>query len=184
MEKEWSLKEDDCKNRELFVKILEKLECPYTIEKDQKEYNIRFEYNRETFYADVYDGMYDVNIWDPYWFGVEIEQEAFERLRVVINEFNAHNEHDPMLFYTIMESENKVWIHSRLSFPIVPNTPDIEGFVKERIQRFLPNQIDFFHELNRRRNHDWKKSILEIIDRNDKDEEITNLIMNKAEEIN
>lgn len=184
MEKEKILKEDDCKTRELFIKLLEKLECPYTIEKDKKEFNIRFEYNRETFYADVYDGMYDVAIWDPYWYGVEIEQETFERLRVVINEFNAQNEHDPRLFYTIEESENKVWVHSSLSFSLVPNTLDIEDFVKERIQRFLPYQIDFFHELNRRRNYDWKKSALEKMERNDKDEEITDLIISRPEELN
>ena len=121
--------------RELFIKILEKLNCPYTTGEENDRYDICFKYRGETFYADAMNESKWIEIFDPFWYEINLnDAKGFAMLKEAINIANI--ELSVTTIYEVNRKENKVYVHSKTDFSINNQQPDIENFVRMTINDF------------------------------------------------
>ena len=160
------MKEEDFQVRIIFIKVLEKLGCQYTVDEDNAEYAIKFNFSDETFYANVVNGCFDIDIWFPYWFDVDWDNDnAYAGLTNIVNEMNMIGK--TKFFYTTHGDENKVWVHNRLSFQLLPSIPEIENYVSGKLNLLMTDQQDFLHERKRLKIQVAKSRLLSTMERND-----------------
>lgn len=135
MEEKRIMKVENYHTRDLFIKILEKLNCPYTIGNEDDRYNICFTYRDETLYADVMDESLIVDIFDPSWYSIDLDDnKGFAMLKEAINMSNI--ELYVSTFYEINRKENKVYVHSRETIDLYSQMPDMENFVRSSLNSF------------------------------------------------
>lgn len=121
--------------RELFIKILEKLNCPYTTGEENDRYDICFKYRGETFYADAMNESRWIEIFDPFWYEIDLnDSKGFAMLKEAINMANI--ELSVTTIYEVNRKENKVYVHSKTDFSINNQQPDIENFVRMTLNDF------------------------------------------------
>ena len=121
--------------RELFIKILEKLNCPYTTGEENDRYDICFKYRGETFYADAMNESKWIEIFDPFWYEIDLnDAKGFAMLKEAINMANI--ELSVTTIYEVNRKENKVYVHSKTDFSINNQQPDIENFVRMTLNSF------------------------------------------------
>lgn len=165
MKEENLLKEEDCKTRDLFLQILEKLNCPCEAGDGKCEFDIKFKYDDDTLYANVVNGFYDVEIWYPFWYSVDLDDDAaLEGLRIAVNAYNV--ESSTTLFYVINDEGNKAFLHSKVSFPLLPQIPNVEDFVSDKFVRFVHDQIGFMQGFNRMKRREGMMDMLASMERN------------------
>lgn len=158
--------EGNNQTRDLFIKVLEKLGCQYTVDEEDAEYAIKFDFSDETLYANVVNGCYDIDVWFPYWFDVDWDNDdAYAGLTNIVNEMNMIGK--TKFFYTTHGDENKVWVHNRLSFLLLPSIPEIEDYVSEMLNLLMIDQKDFLHEIKRLKIQVAKSRLLSTMERND-----------------
>ena len=166
MTEETNLIEEATPIRDLFVKILGKLGCQYTVDEEDAEYAIKFDFSDETFYANVVNDCFDIDIWFPYWFDVDWDNDdAYAGITNIVNEMNMIGK--TKFFYTTHGDENKVWVHNRLSFLFLPSIPEIEDYVSDKLKLLIIDQQDFLHEIKRLKIQVAKSRLLSTMDRND-----------------
>jgi hypothetical protein len=121
--------------RELFIKILEKLNCPYTTGEENDRYDICFKYRGETFYADAMNESKWIEIFDPFWYEIDLnDSKGLAMLKEAINMANI--ELSINTIYEVNRKENKVYVHSKTDFSINNQQPDIENFVRMTLNSF------------------------------------------------
>lgn len=121
--------------RELFIKILEKLNCPYTTGEENDRYDICFKYRGEIFYADAMNESKWIEIFDPFWYEINLnDAKGFAMLKEAINMANI--ELSVTTIYEVNRKENKVYLHSKTDFSINNQQPDIENFVRMTLNDF------------------------------------------------
>lgn len=121
--------------RELFIKILEKLNCPYTTGEENDRYDICFKYRGEIFYADAMNESKWIEIFDPFWYEINLnDAKGFAMLKEAINMANI--ELSVTTIYEVNRKENKVYVHSKTDFSINNQQPDIENFVRMTLNSF------------------------------------------------
>lgn len=129
------IKEENYHTRDLFIKILEKLNCPYTIGDEDDRYDICFTYRDETLYADAMNESMIVEIIDPSWYSIELnDAKEFAMLKEAVNMANI--ELSITTIYEVNRKENKVYVHSKTDFSINNQQPDIENFVRMTLNDF------------------------------------------------
>ena len=121
--------------RELFIKILEKLNCPYTTGEENDRYDICFKYRGEIFYADAMNESKWIEIFDPFWYEINLnDAKGLAMLKEAINMANI--ELSVTTIYEVNRKENKVYLHSKTDFSINNQQPDIENFVRMTLNDF------------------------------------------------
>ena len=129
------MKVEDYHTRDLFIKILEKLNCPYTTGDEDDRYDICFTYRDETLYADAMNESMIVEIFDPFWYSIDMDDtKGFTMLKEAINMSNI--ELYVNTFYEVNRKENKVYVHSRETIELYSQMPDIENYVRSSLNSF------------------------------------------------
>ena len=114
--------------RDLFIEILNKLQWPYTTGDDLEFYDICFEYRGETFYASAMNEIESVDIFDPFWYSMDLnDKKGFAMLKEVINAINSQS--SIVNFYEVNRKRNKVYVHSKMEL-YINNLPDVEKYVR------------------------------------------------------
>lgn len=121
--------------RDLFIHALQKLNVPYTAGEGDDRYDICFKYRGETFYADAMNEFKWIEIFDPFWYEIDLnDAKGFEMLKEAINMANI--ELSVTTIYEINRKENKVYVHSKTDFSINQQQQDIENFVRMALNDF------------------------------------------------
>ena len=121
--------------RDLFIDALQKLNVPYTAGEDDDRYDICFKYRGETFYADAMNESKWIEIFDPFWYEIDLnDSKGFAMLKEAINMANI--ELSINTIYEVNRKENKVYVHSKTDFSINNQQPDIENFVRMTLNDF------------------------------------------------
>lgn len=121
--------------RDLFIDALQKLNVPYTAGEDDDRYDICFKYRGETFYADAMNESMWIEICDPFWYEIDLnDAKEFAMLKEAVNMANI--ELSITTIYEVNRKENKVYVHSKTDFSINNQQPDIENFVRMTLNSF------------------------------------------------
>lgn len=121
--------------RDLFINALQKLNVPYTAGEDDDRYDFFFKYRGETFYADAMNESMWIEIFDPFWYEIDLnDAKGFAMLKEAINMANI--ELSVTTIYEVNRKENKVYVHSKTDFSINHQQPDIENFVRMTLNDF------------------------------------------------
>jgi hypothetical protein len=120
--------------RDLFLEILTKIGCQYEI--DEEDDRILFAYQGERFVADTSNDQWYVHLWDTHWEQVELyDVDEFSRLRKAVNHANINCA--TITIYTIDEDSKTVDVHCKSAFPLLPQMPELENYLRGQLNDFF-----------------------------------------------
>ena len=120
--------------RDLFLDTLTKMGCQYEI--DEEDDRILFAYQGERFIADASNDQWYVHLWDAYWEQVELyDVDEFSRLRKAVNYANMNCA--TITVYTINEDSKTVDVHCKSAFPLLPQMPELENYLRSQLNDFF-----------------------------------------------
>ena len=132
-EKEREIKKKN--TRELFIDTLTKIGCQYQLGEDN-DTRIFFDYQGESFFADLdSEGIY-VHIWDTHWLQVELSDiDEMSRLRKTINTSNFRT--GVTTVYSIDNDSKTMIVHSKSIIPFISSMPALEVYLRVELNEFF-----------------------------------------------
>ena len=123
------------RTRDLCIELLKQLNCEVSVE-EEDENRLYFEYHGEHFIIDATNESFFINIWDPRWYIVPLDDlEQMSNVRKAINTINYYS--GTTIVYCIEEEEQKFVLHSKRQCILPKDLPN----VKEHLSALLN---DFF----------------------------------------
>ena len=120
--------------RDLFLETLTKIGCQYEI--DPEDEYISFGYQGENFVASATNEERFVRVWDTIWGHVELyDADEFSRLKKAVNHANLNC--STMTVYSINEELKKVDVHCKSVFPLMPQMPDLDDYLRTELNDFF-----------------------------------------------
>ena len=120
--------------RDLFLETLTKIGCQYEI--DPEDEYISFGYQGENFVASATNEERFVRVWDTFWGHVELyDADEFSRLKKAVNHANLNC--STMTVYSINEELKKVDVHCKSVFPLMPQMPDLDDYLRTELNDFF-----------------------------------------------
>jgi len=140
-------KKENYHTRDLFIEALVKLGCQYKIRKSiSPMYDIIFKFLECKFMANATNDSYDVDIWFPNSYQVNLsDEETCDYVKNLVNDLNFNCK--SKFFYTTHEKENLLRLNNKLSFQILCSIPDIEDYVSSKIKLVISEQLMFVQEM-------------------------------------
>ena len=131
---------DNYHTKDLFINTLVKLGGQYLIRSEvSTEYDIKFKYSECKFMANATNESYDVDIWFPNWYSIDLgDDETCEYVKNLVNDLNYVCK--SKFFYTTHKDENLLRLHSSISFQLLPNIPNIEEYVSGKLNQIISDQ--------------------------------------------
>ena len=138
---------EKCKAKDLFIETLVRLGGEYLIRSEvSTEYDIKFKYSECKFMANVTNDSYDVDIWFPNWYSIDLgDEETCEYVKNLVNDLNYVCK--SKFFYTTHKDDNLLRLHSSISFQLLPNIPNIEEYVSGRLNQIISDQQWFIQKM-------------------------------------
>ena len=126
--------------RDLFIETLVKLGGEYLIRSEvSTEYDIKFKFSECKFMANATNDSYDVDIWYPNWYSVNLSDgKTCEYVKNLVNDLNYVCK--SKFFYTTHKDDNLLRLHSSISFQLLPNIPNIEEYVSGKLNQIISDQ--------------------------------------------
>lgn len=122
--------------RGLFIEMLKKIGCQYEMAEEENDNRIFFACQGEHFFVDASDDRFYITVYDTHWGHVELyDIDEFTRLRKAINTANLNCA--TMTVYTIDEDAKTVDVHSKSTFPFLPQIPDLENYLRGELSDFF-----------------------------------------------
>lgn len=133
--------------RELFIETLVKLGAQYLIRSEvSTEYDIKFKFTECKFMANATNDSYDVDIWYPNWYSVNLsDDETCDYVKNLVNDLNYVCK--SKFFYTVHKDDNLLRLHSSISFQLLPTIPNIEEYVSEKLSKIIDEQQWFIQKM-------------------------------------
>ena len=133
-------KEMNYPTRDLFLETLVRLGGEYLIRSEvSTEYDIKFKYSECKFMANATNESYDVDIWFPNWYSIDLgDDETCEYVKNLVNDLNYVCK--SKFFYTTHKDDNLLRLHSSISFQLLPNIPNIEEYVSGKLNQIISDQ--------------------------------------------
>ena len=123
------------RTKDLCIELLKQLNCEVSVE-EEDENRLYFEYHGEHFIIDATNESFFINIWDPKWYIVPLDDlEQMSNVRKAINTINNYS--GTTIVYCIEEKEQKFVLHSKRQCILPKDLPN----VKEHLSALLN---DFF----------------------------------------
>ena len=131
---------EKCQAKDLFIETLVRLGGEYLIRSEvSTEYDIKFKYSECKFMANATNDSYDVDIWFPNWYSIDLgDDETCEYVKNLVNDLNYVCK--SKFFYTTHKDENLLRLHSSISFQLLPNIPNIEEYVSGKLNQIISDQ--------------------------------------------
>ena len=141
--------------RDLLLETLTKIGCQYEIDPD--EGYISFGYQGENFLASATNEGWYVRLWDTYWGHVQLyDADEFARLKKAVN--NANLNCTTMTVYTINEEKKTVDVHCKSIFPLMPQMPDLENYLRGELNDYFNAHHYVGNEMAKLREQDNNES--------------------------
>lgn len=140
-------KEMNYPTRDLFIETLVRLGGEYLIRSEvSTEYDIKFKYSECKFMANATNESYDVDIWFPNWYSIDLgDDETCEYVKNLVNDLNYVCK--SKFFYTTHKDDNLLRLHSSISFQLLPNIPNIEEYVSGKLNQIISDQQWFIQKM-------------------------------------
>ncbi len=140
-------KEMNYPTRDLFIETLVRLGGEYLIRSEvSTEYDIKFKFSECKFMANVTNDSYDVDIWFPNWYSIDLgDDETCEYVKNLVNDQNYVCK--SKFFYTTHKDDNLLRLHSSISFQLLPNIPNIEEYVSGKLNQIISDQQWFIQKM-------------------------------------
>ena len=140
-------KEMNYPTRDLFLETLVRLGGEYLIRSEvSTEYDIKFKYSECKFMANATNDSYDVDIWYPNWYSIDLgDDETCEYVKNLVNDLNYVCK--SKFFYTTHKDDNLLRLHSSISFQLLPNIPNIEEYVSGKLNQIISDQQWFIQKM-------------------------------------
>ena len=141
------MRKDNFHTRDLFIETLVKLGDEYLIRSEvSTEYDIKFKFSECKFMANATNDSYDVDIWYPNWYSVNLSDgETCENVKNMVNDLNYVCK--SKFFYTTHKDDNLLRLHSSISFQLLPNIPNIEEYVSGKLNQIISDQQWFIQKM-------------------------------------
>jgi hypothetical protein len=138
---------EKCQARDLFIETIVKLGGEYLIRSEiSTEYDIKFKYSECKFMANATNESYDVDIWFPNWYSIDLgDDETCDYIKNLVNDLNYVCK--SKFFYTTHKDDNLLRLHSSISFQLLPNIPNIEEYVSGKLNQIISDQQWFIQKM-------------------------------------
>ena len=138
---------DNYHTKNLFINTLVRLGGEYLIRSEvSTEYDIKFKYSECKFMANATNDSYDVDIWFPNWYSIDLgDDETCEYVKNLVNDLNYVCK--SKFFYTTHKDDNLLRLHSSISFQLLPNIPNIEEYVSGKLNQIISDQQWFIQKM-------------------------------------
>lgn len=138
---------EGCHARNLFIETLVRLGGEYLIRSEAgTEYDIKFKYSECKFMANATNDSYDVDIWFPNWYSINLgDDETCDYIKNLVNDLNYVCK--SKFFYTTHKDDNLLRLHSSISFQLLPNIPNIEKYVSGKLNQIISDQQWFIEKM-------------------------------------
>ena len=141
------MRKDNFHTRDLFIETLVRLGGEYLIRSEvSTEYDIKFKYSECKFMANATNESYDVDIWFPNWYSIDLgDDETCDYIKNLVNDLNYVCK--SKFFYTTHKDDNLLRLHSSISFQLLPNIPNIEEYVSGKLNQIISDQQWFIQKM-------------------------------------
>ena len=132
--------------RDLLVNTLQNMGCPITY--DEKN-NICFTFQGQHFVAFAQDNLLCIDIHYPWWKQCSLfDVEQLARLKRIINEVNGRAQ--VTTFFSVNNEGETVGVHSKKNLLLIPQIPNIEGYLQAMLEDFFRARHYVEGELSKR----------------------------------
>ncbi len=134
--------------RDLLVRTLQNMGCPITYDENN---NICFTFQGQHFVALAQDNLLCIDIHYPWWEQCSLfDVEQFAWLKKTINEVNGRAQ--VTTFFSVNNEGDTVGVHSKKNLLLIPQIPDIEGYLQAMLEDFFRARHFVEGELSRKNN--------------------------------
>ena len=121
--------------RDLCIELLKQLNCEVSVE-EEDENRLYFEYNGEHFIIDASNESFFINIWDPKWYIVPLDDlEQMSNVRKAINTINNYS--GTTTVYSIEEEGQKFVLHSKRQCILTKEIPHVKEYLRALLNDFF-----------------------------------------------
>lgn len=121
--------------RDLCIESLKQLNCDVELDEKNKE-RIHFSFQGEHFFIDITNEYAVFDIWDAYWYDVDLDNiTEMSIARKAINIININEEN--AVVYTIDEDDNQFCIHTKRSCMMFKEMPNPVFYLKTMLESFF-----------------------------------------------
>ena len=123
------------RTRDLCIELLKQLNCEVSVE-EEDENRLYFQYQGELFVIDASNESFFIDIWDPRWYIVPLEDlEQMSNVRKAINTIN--NYCGTTIVYSIEEEGQKFVLHSKRQCILTKEIPHVKEYLRALLNNFF-----------------------------------------------
>ena len=131
--------------KDLCIELLKQLNCEVFVS-EEEENRLDFKYQGEHFIIDATNESFFINIWDPGWYVVPLDDlEQMSNVRKAINTINTHG--GVTIFYSIEEEGQKFVLHSKRQCILTKDIPQVKEYLKALLGDFFTAQNKLREEI-------------------------------------
>ena len=123
------------RTKDLCIELLKQLNCKAAVE-EEDENRLYFEYHGEHFIIDATNESFFINIWDPKWYIVPLDDlEQTSNVRKAINTINNYS--GTTIVYCIEEEGQKFVLHSKRQCILTKEIPHVKEYLRALLNDFF-----------------------------------------------
>ena len=124
--------------KDLCIELLKQLNCEIFVS-EEEENRLDFKYQGEHFIIDATNESFFINIWDPKWYIVPLDDlEQMSNVRKAINTINNYS--GTTIVYYIEEEGQKFILHSKRQCILPKDLPHVKEYLRALLDDFFAVQ--------------------------------------------
>ena len=131
--------------KDLCIELLKQLNCEVFVS-EEEENRLDFTYQGEHFIIDATNESFFINIWDPGWYVVPLDDlEQMSNVRKAVNTINNYS--GTTIVYYIEEEGQKFILHSKRQCILTKDIPQVKEYLKALLGDFFTAQNKLREEI-------------------------------------
>ena len=124
--------------KDLCIELLKQLNCEVFVS-EEEENRLDFKYQGEHFIIDATNESFFINIWDPVWYVVPLDDlEQMSNVRKAVNTINNYS--GTTIVYYIEEEGQKFILHSKRQCILPKDLPHVKEYLRALLDDFFAVQ--------------------------------------------
>lgn len=124
--------------KDLCIELLKQLNCEVFVS-EEEENRLDFKYQGEHFIIDATNESFFINIWDPGWYVVPLDDlEQMSNVRKAVNTINNYS--GTTIVYYIEEEGQKFILHSKRQCILPKDLPHVKEYLRALLDDFFAIQ--------------------------------------------
>ena len=130
--------EEPLHTKDLCIELLKQLNCEVFVS-EEEENRLDFKYQGEHFIIDATNESFFINIWDPGWYVVPLDDlEQMSNVRKAVNTINNYS--GTTIVYYIEEEGQKFILHSKRQCILPKDLPHVKEYLRALLDDFFAVQ--------------------------------------------